>query len=373
MNVNFHRTSITILVGSNTKEISTLKFDPTTEPPSLTKSSSVIVGNKPSWLTRHPRNGLVVFTALKVPEAKLIVVQYDQEGNGKVVEEVSCQGDGPSSLIGGRHEVVVGNYDNGTIFTVPILDESPFIDVTSNRSQVLQLTGFGPRPTRQTSAHPHQVIFNPSEKEVFVPDLGSDKTWRIERNQEGVYRLMESVIFSQPGSGPRHAAFYGDYIYILHELSNSLASFPIRNRTDIETPSHTLPSTTLFSSALQTPDAVTAGEILIPSPNETFPIPYIYVSNRYDARPDGGDTIGIFRITDGGSTGQFEMVAEIETDFKQLRGMEFIGQDGRWLIAGGVFSGGVKVYERVDGGRGLRRIAQNEEVEVPTAFLELKV
>ncbi|KAG7091585.1 hypothetical protein E1B28_010606 [Marasmius oreades] len=284
--------------------------------------------------------------------------------------EVSCQGDGPSSLVAGRHEVVVGNYDNGNIFTIPILEEAPFIDVGSNRSQVLQLTGDGPHPTRQTSSHPHQVVLEPSDGEVFVPDLGSDKTWRLARNQDGVYRLSENFIPSYPGSGPRHAAFYGDHIYILHELNNTLSSFPLRSRADHDVASCSLPSTALFADAIKTPDAVTAGEILIPRPNDAFSTPYIYVSNRYDGRTDGGDTIAIFQITDP-STGQFELVTEIETDFKQLRGMGFVGEDGRWLVTGGVFNGGTKIYERVNDGKGLQLVAENHEVDLPTAFLEL--
>jgi hypothetical protein len=49
--------------------------------------------------------------------------------------------------------------------------------------------------------------------------------------------------------------------------------------------------------------------------------------------------------------------------------MAFGGMDDRWLIAGGVNEGGVSVFERVDGGKGLRVVAEQKYVEAPTGFL----
>ncbi|KAJ8074488.1 hypothetical protein PM082_015389 [Marasmius tenuissimus] len=359
-------TLIHIIVGSNTDQVSTLKFD--TETGKLSKSSSVTVGNKPSWVTAHPRNKSIIFTALKIKGAKLIVLEFDGDGKGKVVGEAPTGGDGPSSLIAGEHDVVVGNYDDGTIFTVPTLNQAPFID--SAHSQFLRLVGSGPHPTRQTSSHPHQVLLNGADGDVFIPDLGADKTWLLTKNEQGSYQLSERVFSSLPGSGPRHASFHGNFIYVLHELNDTLSSFDIRQKNPAA--SHSLPSTILFSEAVKTPDAVTAGEILIPTPNSSFPVPYIYVSNRYDSRPDGGDTIGIFHIMDP-DAGKFEYVGEVETQFKQLRGMEFVGEDGRWLVAGGVFEGGVKIFERIDGGKSLKLVAETSDVDVPCSFVELKL
>ena len=160
----------------------------------------------------------------------------------------------------------------------------------------------------------------------------------------------------------------GNFIYVLHELGNILSAFDIRAQTPAA--SHSLSSTILFSEGVKIPDAVTAGEILIPTPNSSFTVPYIYVSNRYDSRLDGGDTIGIFHITDP-DAGKFEYVGEIETEFKQLRGMGFIGKDAKWLVAGGVFQGGVKIYERVDGGKNLKLVAETNDIDLPCSFVEL--
>ena len=91
-----------------------------------------------------------------------------------------------------------------------------------------------------------------------------------------------------------------------------------------------------------------AAEILIPPPNSSFPTPYLYLSNRNDPEPD---TISIFSID--GPDG-LELVAEIRTGLRHLRGMVFGGPDDRFLIAGGTYSGSVKVFERLDNGTVLK-------------------
>jgi hypothetical protein len=107
-----------------------------------------------------------------------------------------------------------------------------------------------------------------------------------------------------------------------------------------------------------------AAELLIPKPNSTFSTPYAYISNRNDPSPEG-DTIAIFSIA--GDT--LDLIAEIRTGLKHLRGMVFGGEDDKWLVAGGAQGGGVKVFERIDGGKGLRLLAENTSIESPTGFL----
>ena len=110
-----------------------------------------------------------------------------------------------------------------------------------------------------------------------------------------------------------------------------------------------------------------AAEILLPAPNSSFPDPLIYVSNRNDPSPEG-DTIAIFTPVD--EQGKLGYVGEVRSGLKHLRGMVFGGPDAKWLVAGGAQGGGVKVFERVDGGKGLKEVAA-VELEAPTGFLWL--
>ena len=108
-----------------------------------------------------------------------------------------------------------------------------------------------------------------------------------------------------------------------------------------------------------------AAEILIPPLTTSFPTPYIYISNRNDPSPEG-DIISIF--SPGDRSDGLQLVNEVRTGLKHVRGILFGGNDGRYLVAGGAQGGGVKVFERTDGGRGLREVVRNEGVEAPTGF-----
>lgn len=64
-------------------------------------------------------------------------------------------------------------------------------------------------------------------------------------------------------------------------------------------------------------------------------------------------------------------MSEPPSGLTHLRGMVLggkgEGEEGKWIVAGGVNGGGVKVFERVEGGKGLREVTKCE-VEKPTGF-----
>ncbi len=109
-----------------------------------------------------------------------------------------------------------------------------------------------------------------------------------------------------------------------------------------------------------------AAEILIPQPNALFPTPYLYVSNRNDPSPDG-DIISIFDFASDSS--KLQLIAEVRTGLNHARGMVFGGENDKYLVVGGVNGGGVKVFERINGGLGLKEVAKNEGIKAPTGFL----
>ena len=96
-------------------------------------------------------------------------------------------------------------YSSGTVTTFPLTSDTPFLE--SSSKVTLKFTGTGPNQERQEASHPHQVILHPEREELFVPDLGSDKTRRLTRNRSGVWESQGDVEYA-PGSGPRHVAFY---------------------------------------------------------------------------------------------------------------------------------------------------------------------
>ncbi|OSC97584.1 putative isomerase YbhE [Trametes coccinea BRFM310] len=354
-----------ILVASYTNEIYTLAFEP--DAPSLKLVSTVTVGHHPSWITPHPKDKNVVFAGVEQTEGKIAVLKYDQEGRGTVIGEIPSAGADPCSLLALSDELLVGNYSSGTFTTVPLSVEPPHL--LADKTTVVQFSGTGPNKERQEASHLHQVIKHPQRDEVLIPDLGADKTRRLAREPDGKWE-EKGVVSYKAGSGPRHVAFFEDVLYTLLELTSEVSAhrFPA-----LPSEPELLDTVSTMAHPPPPPDSayMLASEILIPTPNASYPSPYIYVSNRNDPSSQG-DIIAIF--TPVGSAGATDTkigrAAEVRSGLKHLRGMEFGGPDGRWLVAGGAQGGGVKIFERVDGGKGLKEVAQ-VDIEAPTGFLWL--
>ncbi|KAH9851144.1 putative isomerase YbhE [Lenzites betulinus] len=331
-----------ILVASYTNEIYTLVFDP--EAPSLELVSTVTVGHHPSWLTPHPKDRSIVFTGIEQSDGKIVALKFDAEGRGAVIGEVPSGGADPCALVALETELIIGNYSSGRFVAVPITTDVS--QVFGSSRSTLQFDGTGPNKDRQESSHPHQVIPHPTRDELLVPDLGSDKTRRLVRETSGEW-VEQGTVPYKAGSGPRHVAFHEDVLYTVLELTSELSAhrFP---------PLPSEPTLLDTISTMQTPPPL--------------PLPPRCSRRRSSCRrlirPSR------HRTSTEANDGKIGRVAEVRSHLKHLRGMEFGGPDGRWLIAGGVHGGGVRVFERVDGGKGLKQAAEIE-LAAPTGFLWL--
>ena len=96
-----------ILVATYTDRVETLLFDPETK--SLSITFSLTVGHHPSWITPHPENPVIWFTALEQEDGQVVAIEYDKEGKGKVVGELSSEGAGPCTLVAHKGDLLVGN------------------------------------------------------------------------------------------------------------------------------------------------------------------------------------------------------------------------------------------------------------------------
>ncbi|KAG6332936.1 hypothetical protein ID866_6152 [Astraeus odoratus] len=358
-----------IYVGSYTDAIYTLEFDPSlcgTDSPALRCVGKTHVGHHPSWIASHPSDGSLVFTGLEQTKGEIAVVKYGDSGEGEIVARAKSGGDHPCTLLVTEDELIIGNYSSGTLATLPISTAAPYVLTPQPWTLSLPFDTPGPNKTRQACSHPHQTIFNTidtTERELLIPDLGADKVWRLRRGGGGRWAIHGRVQ-CEVGGGPRHVATYGTTMYTLLELASRLSvhAFPPSDTSPPQRSLSTLPS------PLSSPRDMLAAEILLPQPNEVFSKPYIYVSNRNDPSL-GGDTIAIFSLAAGET--EPELVTQVRTGLKHLRGMSFGGDNDRWLVAGGAEGGGIKVFERTDGGKDLREVASLDAVLAarPTSFL----
>ncbi|KAI0785745.1 putative isomerase YbhE [Abortiporus biennis] len=347
-----------ILVASYTNEVYTLLFDP--DAPSLTLGSSVTVGHHPSWITPHPTDPTVIFAAVEQGDGRLVALKYDSDGNGKVVANVPTLGDSPCSILSTEQGVLIGNYMSGTVVTVPLASEPNYLAPSGN--VVVKLTGSGPNQERQASPHPHQAVIHPDREELLVPDLGSDKLRRFAKDGKGGWVPSIDLEY-KAGTGPRHIAFYKDNLYTLLELSSEIVAHRFPPLPEEPMLLDTVPTMQEFPPPPAVLDML-AAEILIPKPNEKYSIPYLYVSNRNDPSPEG-DVISIYSIE---NPEKIVPVNEVRSGLKHARGMVFGGPDDKYLIAGGVLGGGVKIFERINGGKDLKEIVR-VALDAPTGFL----
>jgi len=237
----------------------------------------------------------------------------------------------------------------------PISSTAPYF--LSKEPVTHQLHGSGPNKARQDNSHAHDAVIH--GEELLVSDLGADKTWRFTKDDSGAWKPSGFIQY-EPGDGPRHLAIRDGVVYTILELKSAVAAHRLTSLQEEATLVARAPTVSPPAH-----EGMVAAEILIPPPNATYPTPYAYVSNRDDPSPEG-DTIGILSIE---KPEELALVDEVRTGLNHVRSMAFGGHDNRYLVVGGVNGGGVKVYERVDGGQGLKEVASNAGIKKPTNFI----
>jgi 6-phosphogluconolactonase (cycloisomerase 2 family) len=223
--------------------------------------------------------------------------------------------------------------------------------------------------------------------EVLVPDLGSDKVWRLV--QDGNTWTIKGSIDQAPGSGPRHLVVAGTYnhqrraqkprltrncntdasVYTIHEMGNTVTQHTIAPLSSGANTTPLVANVSILPTDLPANATMRAAELLYAS----CPTPLLYASNRnlsLDPMNIGdGDAITILRTTPA-----LEPVGYIKTGLAQIRAMAFLGDDDQYLLAAGLVGGGVKVYERVGEEQGwLKEVASLNDARIvkPTSFVSV--
>lgn len=190
------------------------------------------------------------------------------------------------------------SYSGRSVQTFPL-------STSGNIGSILQTFTFntspGPVSNRQDNSHPHQVIFDPTEKFLISNDLGSDLI-RI-YSVSGTTLTAYTNIAVPGGQGPRHGQFVqlssGLFYYLVNEMGNSIAVYSV-----------TYPSNGISLTEVQRVSSYgtatvpaknpqpTAGEIQI-SPDKKF----AYVSNRGDVSfsSPSSDSISAWSINSDGT------------------------------------------------------------------------
>jgi 6-phosphogluconolactonase len=267
----------------------------------LTLRSEVAGVEQPSFVLPHPCHP-VVYAVSEIGEGRVAVLR-----DGTVVATASTRGAGPCHVAldrGGRW-LLVSNYTSGSLAVFP-LDADGSVGTTG--SQYVHFQGSSVDLDRQAGPHVHSSLPTCDGKCVLVADLGADQisTFRFEIG--GVGPTATSA--TRPGSGPRHMAFAGDRLFVVHELDSTLGLYSYDAGTGkVEERSY-------VSTVPAAVDGNTAAHVAVDDGR-------VYVSNR------GDDSIAVFdleaallaRFPSGGRTprhfalaGAFVVVANEDSD-----------------------------------------------------------
>src|SRR4051812_44788271 len=204
-------------------------------------------------------------------------------GNLTLLNHQSSSGEGPHYLSLDRDgkNALVANYHGGSIAVLPIRADGKLGLATST---VLH-HGSSVNKSRQTGPHPHAIDVDPTNRFVFVPDLGLDKVlaYRFDSLAGTITANHPRGLATLPAAGPRHITFHsnGKWGYEINEVHSTVIALRYASQmgrlTQIDTVS------TLPAGATQQ-DNLT-GEIVV-HPNGKC----LYASNR------GHDSIAVFAI-----------------------------------------------------------------------------
>lgn len=323
------------LLGTYTEKpeegIKLIEFDPEAEVLKTIHVASDI--HNPSFVIANTNQTLVFATEEDGSErgGKVTSFKLDKEkGTLEKINSVFTQGDSPChiSLDPSERFLVVSNYSGGNVTVIPV---DPKGNLSSD-IQVIQHEGSSINPDRQNAPHVHSAVFHPSENRVFVADLGTDKIYLYDLNQNDAAPLSLAEAFAvEGGVGPRHLIFNesGDRLYLIHELTAEVGVYAYEEGELSHLETHSLIAEDFTGE-------VGAAEVRF-SPDGG----YLYASNRGEA-----NTITVFSVNP--EDGRLTEIQHISSQGQAPRNFD-ITPDGKYLLCGNQNSDEIIVFERNQG------------------------
>ena len=138
--------------------------------------------------------------------------EYDVDTGRQISNVFSTRGEVACHIAVDDKDIYCANYISGSVFKSP--------------SQIVNHTGRGTNPKRQSSPHVHSVVFSPDKCYILSCDLGLDTVFVYDRNLNIV-----STSRVPSGAGARHLVFSGDgrFVYCANEMGGSISVFSFEN------------------------------------------------------------------------------------------------------------------------------------------------
>jgi 6-phosphogluconolactonase len=234
--------------------------------------------------------------------------------------------------------LAAANYSSGSVAIYPIGDDGRLGELAG----VIQHSGAGTHPARQTGPHAHSSVFSPDGASLLVADLGIDRlvVYGFDPATGAAKRRSEHA--PAQGAGPRHLAFHPDgaHLFLVNELNSTITFFEwgsgtVRARQTLST----LP-----------PDAAAnlAADLKVDAAGQK-----VYVSNR------GHDSLAVFDFDPGAG---LRLAKVLESGGSWPRGFG-LSPDGRFAVVANRRGGDVSVLAL--GGEGSLPGAPVAAIDVP--------
>jgi 6-phosphogluconolactonase len=284
----------------------------------------------PGFLVVRP-DGQRLYSLCALENGEGGVAAFDV-ADGQSLRKLNTQsiGDGGAAHVALDHTgrcLFTAQYGNGSVATFPIASDGTI----RPRSDLERHEGSGPNRARQEKAHPHQVIVDPTNRFLCVPDLGIDQVviYKIDLDRGQLERHGSAAC--PPGSGPRHMRFHPNvkFAFVITELGLTVVAF----RYDAQAG-----KLELIGESVALPDEMrevsnTASEIQI-HPSGKF----LYAALR------GHDSIAAFAVDP--DTGKLTFIEHEAVRGSHPRHFN-LDPTGKWLLAAGRDSNTIAVF-RID-------------------------
>jgi 6-phosphogluconolactonase len=185
--------------------------------------------NQPSFMVAcrsHGANLLFSGHQPKPDVAELSAFRIESSGELKLINTLTLD-DLEESLIQivldhTNRCLVSASYRSNKVFSFGVAADGHLSGPVSH----FELSGHGPNPRRQTTAHAHGASIPPDNRFACINDLGSDRIMVYKMNPATAELTPNDPPFytAPPGSGPRHLAFHpnGKWAYCISELNSTI-------------------------------------------------------------------------------------------------------------------------------------------------------
>ena len=345
-----------VYIGTYTQEtksegIYVYRMDPSTGSLEYASKTTGIVD--PTFLAVHPvRKYLYAVCieddALEQRDGAVNAYSIDQKtGELTYLNSQSTRGQGPChvSVDSTGKFALAANYASGNVCVLPVENDGSLGEATG----FVQHSGSSVNPERQDGPHAHSIMVDPSNRYVFVPDLGQDKVviYELDLDTGGLSTNEQAWAKVADGAGPRHFDVHptGRYAYVINELDSTITAFAYDQSKG------TLEELETAPALPEGYDGVSHCADIHVSPSGQ----YLYGSNR------GHDSIVIYSISE--ATGGLTYVGHESTQGSTPRNFA-ISVEGTLLLAANQMSDTVVAFG-VDQATGELR-ATGEIAEVPS-------